>query len=265
WTKDHGFNLSRRRVRYTDEVERKVWARNYECDRSGAVKNTGHLTEETRTCTMRGSKRSGCPMRIALHAVSKTDTEGHWKIVHTSRSIHHNHEPSRDIRAHAAVRRRAAHKSQEQTSVTTSDLVEIQTAAGVAVSTIQATLLSADRGSLVIVKDIANTKRAVRRRDLASHTAIEALFVELRKHNFFHKWRFNPETSELTHLIWAHPDTTELFKLHHDVLVADYTYKTNKHRILLLNIIVVTGANTVLPVAQCWLPGEKEEDFVWAC
>ncbi|ETP34347.1 hypothetical protein F442_17281 [Phytophthora nicotianae P10297] len=213
---------------------------------------------------MRGSKRSGCPMRIALHAVSKTDTEGHWKIAHTSRSIHHNHEPSRDIRAHAAVRRRAAHKSQEQTSVTTSDLVEIQTAAGVAVSTIQATLLSADRGSLVIVKDIANTKRAVRRRDLASHTAIEALFVELQKHNFFHKWRFNPETSELTHLIWAHPDTTELFKLHHDVLVADCTYKTDKHRIPLLNIIVVTGANTVLHVAQCWLSGEKEEDFVWA-
>ncbi|ETM34320.1 hypothetical protein L914_18570, partial [Phytophthora nicotianae] len=164
---------------------------------------------------MRGSKRSGCPMRIALHAVSKTDTEGLWKIAPCCSQV-----PGTTVGDH------------------TSDLVEIQTAAGVAVSTIQATLLSADRGSLVIAKDIANTKSAVRRRDLASHTAIEALFVELRKHNFFHKWRFNPETIKLTHLILAHPDTTELFKLHHDVLVADCTYKTNKHRIPLLNIIV---------------------------
>ncbi|KAG2796962.1 hypothetical protein PC116_g26109 [Phytophthora cactorum] len=40
WTKDYGFNLSRRRVRYTDEEDRKVWARNYECDRTGCPKNT---------------------------------------------------------------------------------------------------------------------------------------------------------------------------------------------------------------------------------
>ncbi|KAG2804348.1 hypothetical protein PC116_g22669 [Phytophthora cactorum] len=32
----------------------------------------------------------------------------------------------------------------------------------------------------------------------------------------------------------------------------------------LLNIIAMTNMNTVLPIAQCWLPGEKEEDFVWA-
>ncbi|KAG3018579.1 hypothetical protein PC123_g17268 [Phytophthora cactorum] len=264
WTKDYGFNLSRRRVRYTDEKDRKVWARNYECDRTECPNNTHHSTEGTRTRTMRGSKRSGCPMRIALHAVSKKDTDGPWKIVHTARSYHHNHEPSRDIRVHAAIRSRAARASREQACVTTSDLVELQTAAGVAVSTIQDTVLSADPNSLVIAEDIANTKSALRRRELASHTSIEALFQNLREHNFFHKWRVNPETNEVTHLIWAHPATTELFKLHHDVLVPDCTYKTKKHRLPLLNIIAITGANTVLPVAQSWLPGEKGEDLVWA-
>ncbi|KAG3062387.1 hypothetical protein PI125_g24544 [Phytophthora idaei] len=203
WTKDYGFNLSRRRVRYTDEEDRKVWARNYECGRTGCPKNTHHLTEETRTRTMRGSERSSCPMRIALHAVSKKDTDGPWKIVHTARSYHHNHEPSRDIRVHAAIRSRAARASREQACVTTSDLVELQTAAGVAVSTIQDTVLGADPNSLVLAKDIANTKSALRRRELASHTLIEALFQNLRQHNFFHKWRVNPETNELTHLIWA--------------------------------------------------------------
>ncbi|KAG1709289.1 hypothetical protein DVH05_019932, partial [Phytophthora capsici] len=81
-------------------------------------------------------------------------------------------------------------------SVTTSDLVELQTAAGVSASTIQATLISADPDSLVTANDIANTRSSVRRRELASHTAIAALFVELRNHKFFHKWRVNPETNE---------------------------------------------------------------------
>ncbi|KAG2904872.1 hypothetical protein PC116_g9631 [Phytophthora cactorum] len=202
-------------------------------------------------------------MRIALHAVSKKDTDGPWKIVHTARSYHHNHEPSREIRVHAAIRSQAARASREQACVTTSDLVELQTAAGVAVSTIQDTVLSADPNSLVLAKDITNTKSALLKRELASHTSIEALFQHLREHNFFHEWRVNPETNELIQLIWAHPATTELFKLHHDVLVADCTYKTNKHRLPLLNSIAITGTNTVLPVAQCWLPGEKEEDFVW--
>lgn len=32
----------------------------------------------------------------------------------------------------------------------------------------------------------------------------------------------------------------------------------------LLNIIAMTGLNTVLPIAQCWSPGETEEDLFWA-
>jgi len=264
WTRAHGFNVSRRRVRYTDDPDRHIWARNYECDRAGAPKNTQHIIEDNRRRVMRGSKRSACPMRIGIRAVSKQDISGPWKIVHTARSDHHNHPPSRDIRAHAAHRRRSAKASTQAPVANMLGLVELQTAAGVTASTIQATLLNADPNSLVVAKDISNTKDAVRRRELASRTAIEALFEELKENNFFYKVLINPDTNEVTHLIWAHPETTELFKLHHDILVADCTYKTNKHRIPLLNIIVVTGANTVLPVAQCWLPGEKEEDFVWA-
>jgi hypothetical protein len=47
-------------------------------------------------------------------------------------------------------------------------------------------------------------------------------------------------------------------------LIFDCTYKTNQFDLPLLNVIAMTGFNTVLPVAQCWLPGETEQDFVWA-
>lgn len=68
----------------------------------------------------------------------------------------------------------------------------------------------------------------------------------------------------MRYLFWAHPGTAVLYRRHHDILVVDCTYKTNKFKIPLFNIIAVTGFNTVLPVAQCWLSGEKEEDCVWA-
>lgn len=44
----------------------------------------------------------------------------------------------------------------------------------------------------------------------------------------------------------------------------DCSYKMNKYKIPLLNIVSVTGFNKVLFVAQCWLPGETEADYVWA-
>ncbi|KAK1935419.1 PKS-NRPS hybrid synthetase [Phytophthora citrophthora] len=43
----------------------------------------------------------------------------------------------------------------------------------------------------------------------------------------------------------------------------DYTYKTNTYDLPLLNIGVMTNMNMVLQVAQWFLPGEKEEDFIW--
>ncbi|GMF50933.1 unnamed protein product [Phytophthora fragariaefolia] len=133
WTREHGFNVSRRRVRYTEGPNRQVWVRNY-----------------------------------TLPAVTS--------------------------------------------------------------STIHATILNADFDSLMVANDISNTKDTVRRSDLASRTAIEALFQELKQNNFFYKFQVNPQTNEITHLIWANPSTTELFKLHHDVFVADGTHSGSKRK-----------------------------------
>jgi hypothetical protein len=44
----------------------------------------------------------------------------------------------------------------------------------------------------------------------------------------------------------------------------DCTYETNVHELPLLNIVAMTGFNTILPVAQCWMSGEAEEDYRWA-
>lgn len=142
-----------------------------------------------------------------------------------------------------------------------SALVDLQTAAGVSASRIQDTILSVDPNTLVVAKDISNVKDAARHRALASRSVTEALFHQLRHHEFFHKWTTHPKMHELKHLFWANSAMTFLSRQHCDVVIADCTYKTNQYK---LPLITMTGCNTVLPVAQCWLPGEKKEDYLWA-
>lgn len=55
WTLQHGFNVSRRRARWIGSVRERVWARNYVCNRAGALPHppgdgepTSPRTEEDR-------------------------------------------------------------------------------------------------------------------------------------------------------------------------------------------------------------------------
>ncbi|ETL36392.1 hypothetical protein L914_11529, partial [Phytophthora nicotianae] len=74
----------------------------------------------------------------------------------------------------------------------------------------------------------------------------------------------DPETNRLRYLVWARPKTTAMARDFMAVLVIDCTYKTNRFNMPLLNAIILTGMNTILPFAQVWLPGEAEPDFEWA-
>jgi len=116
----------------------------------------------------------------------------------------------------------------------------------------------------VIPQDIANMRNTARRRELSAQTVMEALFARLEEDGFYYRWESDPETQRLLYMFWAHPRTLELFRRHPEIIGMDCTYKTNKYKLPLLNVIVLTGFNTVLPVAQCWLPREREEDYLWA-
>jgi ribosomal protein L32 len=158
-------------------VQKKNWARNFECDR---------------TRPMRGSKRSGCPMRLKMSAVSKDNVDGPWQIEHTSlNSEVHNHSPSDDVRVHTAHRRRAAASTVARSAVMAS-FIYGQTAAGVSVAKIRAAILHRDPNSLVLPKDIGNFKMKTRNQTIATQTPTEALFSLLRQHNFISALMYSP-------------------------------------------------------------------------
>ncbi|RAW19784.1 hypothetical protein PC110_g23774, partial [Phytophthora cactorum] len=121
------------------------------------------------------------------------------------------------------------------------------------------TIRQAHPDTLITAKDIANHKSEDRRVALADDTSTEILLKELTSHAFFFKYEVHSDTSRLKYLFWFHPDIKQYYKWNSNVLVMDCTYKTNVYDLPLLNIIAMTNMNTVLPIAQCWLPGEKEE------
>jgi hypothetical protein len=266
WTLKHGFNVSRRRARYVLIQDVKVvWARNFECDRAGSLKNTQKIADGDRVRAKRGSKRMGCPMRISIRAVDKNKPDGEWGIYHTERSEHHNHPASEDPSVHAAHRQRSAKTASGLAETQRVDsLVVSQVAVGIPPSRIHASLSLSHPHTLLTRKDIANAKQAERTRELGSETAMQALFRQMAELNFFFKNTTNPDSHRLEKLAWAHPLTAKLFKENADIVVMDCTYKTNRFDLPLLNVIAITGMNTVLPVFQAWLPGEAEPDFVWA-
>jgi hypothetical protein len=48
WTREHGLNISRCRVRYVNKTHKVIWARIYECDQAGSSKCTQKLGDKER-------------------------------------------------------------------------------------------------------------------------------------------------------------------------------------------------------------------------
>ena len=265
WTLQHGFNVVRRSADKLNGDPGAVWRRYYECDQAGKPKHTQHLTEEQRQRPMRGSKKHGCPMRLCIRAVDLDDLDGEWIIHHTRNgSVLHSHPPSREPSVHSDHRRRQMSEAVETHAASLQETIAVQSAVGVRTQNIQAAILYSHPDSLLVAKDISNAKEQAKRNVLGSHTPTEALLRELKEDNFFVRHDIVSETNQLCYLFWSHPEMHALYKIHSDVLIVDCTYNTNVHKMPMLNIISVTGLQQVIPIAQCWLPGEAEVDYRWA-
>lgn len=237
--------------------------RDFKCDRYGRTQNNRGLCDEDRVRPNRGTSKIGCKMKIRLEAVDQNHCSGKWKVIHLQTFCNHNHPASEDPSIHPGHRKRDLQRLTSP-ELSTSDVVASQIAVGIAPELVVATLRRADPNSSIIAKDISNRKGAERRERLSNDTPTESLLKRLSANGFFYKVEVNPDTSRLRYLFWSHPGIKKFYTWNSHVLILDCTYKTNVYDLPLLNIIAMTNMNTVLPIAQCWLPGEKEEDFVWA-
>jgi hypothetical protein len=96
-------------------------------------------------------------------------------------------------------------------------------------------------------------------------TEMQHLFKKLAENNYFFKSRSVDVdgSSVVRDAFFAHPKSVSLFNSFPTVLVMDSTYKTNKYKMPLFEIVGFTSNEKTFNVGFAWLTNEKEDNFTW--
>jgi len=71
-------------------------------------------------------------------------------------------------------------------------------------------------------------------------------------------------SSIVSDILWTHPDAVKLLNAFNVVFLMDMTYKTNKYRLPLFEIVGVTYTCLSFSAGFVFLTSEKEKNYIWA-
>ena len=229
-------------IRRSDKDSRVVLC----CDRGGCYRNRLNLTDGIRQRST-SSRLIGCSFQV----LGGKEADGLWAL--TIKDARHNHEPSEDLSGHPSCR---------QLNEDERDKVQQMFAAGIRPRQMLSTLRQNNTHLAAISKTIYNARDQLRRQTLAGRTPIQALLDELKEGNFQHDYKCDTE-GHITHLFFAHPLSITLTRTYPTVLLMDCTYKTNRFRMPLLNVVGLTCFNTTFFSCFIFLRREEREDYEW--
>ncbi|KAJ0127445.1 Uncharacterized protein HZ326_29452 [Fusarium oxysporum f. sp. albedinis] len=247
WAKPRGYAFVARRSNRTANGRSCVY---FSCDRGGGKYTPIANTERKRN---RVTQRTGCMFSvIGKESLCKTQ----WSLRHRPDPSysHHNHGPTAgDGVAHTTHR-----------SLANEDLLMVKklVLAGVEQRQIKTFLLQ-NTDALFIDSDLSNCiSRA--KQDLANgQSHMVALLQHLDSQGFWSRHLIGKDY-RLQSIIFAHPGSIQFARSYPEVLIVDCTYKTNKYRMPLLDIVGVDATGSTFCIAFAYLSGEEEEDFGWA-
>ncbi|KAI5395113.1 hypothetical protein KIW84_061638 [Lathyrus oleraceus] len=75
--------------------------------------------------------------------------------------------------------------------------------------------------------------------------------------------RKRDDSKVVREIFWAHPDSVKLSNIFPIVLVMDNTYKTNKYRQPLFEIVGMTSTELTFAVAFAYMESEQTDNFCW--
>ncbi|KAM6513523.1 hypothetical protein FALCPG4_18956 [Fusarium falciforme] len=218
------------------------------CDRGGRPPDTKKRQRQRQTV----SRRTGCLFSvIAMESLCKTT----WSVRHRplEGSDQHNHEPSLS---------QLAHPTHRQLSSSDRSTVQQLANAGVAPKEIRS-YLRMNSDTLATQQDIYNCIARGKRDLTRGQSNMHALSDQLKSEGFWSQIRLD-ESSRVTAVLFAHPTSLAYLKLYPEVLILDCTYKTNKYKMPLLDIVGVDACQRSFCIAFAFLSGEEEHDFIWA-
>jgi len=191
------------------------------CERSGQYRPKKHNL--VRACT--GSRKYGCSFKLRAKLVSGGDG---W-MVKLICGIH-NHEMAKSLVGHPYASRLTKDEK---------NVVVDMTKSMVKPRNILLTLKEHDNNNYTTIKQIYNTKHAYRSSIRGSNTEMQQLMMLLDRDQYI-QWHRVKDDNVLRDLFWSHPNAIKLTNSCNLVFLIDSTYKTNRYKLPLLDIVGVT-------------------------
>ncbi|KAL5129011.1 PKS-NRPS hybrid synthetase [Glycine soja] len=125
------------------------------------------------------------------------------------------------------------------------------------------TLNEHNDNSYITIKQIYNARHVYRSSIKGSNTEMQQLIMLLDRDQYIH-WHRMKDGNVVHDLFWSHPDAGKLNNSCNLVFLIDSTYKTNRHKLSLLDIIGVTLTGMTFSAAFACFEGEHLNNVVWA-
>jgi len=88
--------------------------------------------------------------------------------------------------------------------------------------------------------------------------------MKLPERDQYIHWHTLKDEDVVYDISWSHPDAVKLTNACNLVFLIDSTYKTNRYRLPLLDIVGVTSTEMTFSAAFAYLEGERLNNVVWA-
>ncbi|KAK2383491.1 protein FAR1-RELATED SEQUENCE [Trifolium repens] len=214
------------------------------CDKGGKYDSSGSSTTSA-------SKKCNCPFKI--RATPSTDGSG-WKV-HVKCGVHNHGLPDQY----------AGHPRKARLTADETKRVEDLTKCKVAPRNIVLDLKRQNPESVVDAKIIYRKRNMLQKQERGHSTEMQHLLQWLDDAKYVTWNRRKDDGSDvLSDIFWAHPESIKLLNLFPIVFVMDCTYKTNKYRQPLLQIIGITSTDLTFAVGFSYMESEKTDNYRWA-
>ena len=251
----HGFVVI---VKGSEKAPKKRTPRiRFSCERSGkyrpyvskAKANGGNVNNANGKIMPRitGSKKCGCPFELR----GVKGLEG-WTLNVVNGT--HNHNPAKHLEGHPYPGRLSVQQRELLVDMSSSSLSKPKE--------ILSVFKAKDPSNVTTIKSLYNARYKHRFEERAGRTQMQFLLSKLQEEEYIYQ-HLKGDDGCVTSLFWSHHASGDLLRAFPTVLLMDCTYKTNRYRFPLFQIVGVTSTDKTFSAAQAFILRERKEDYVW--
>lgn len=220
------------------------------CERGGKYRrNPKCKPRDDKNARQSGTKKCGCPFLLKGYPISN----GKWRV--TVKCGLHNHGLGNTLVGHTY----AGRLKQEEI-----EFVKQMTFGGSAPRDILVSLKEKFKENMSTKKQLYNTRNKLKLLDMRGMSQIQYLMGKLIENGYMYYHVTDETRNVITNLFWCKKESIEMFRCFPHVLVLDCTYKTNKYKLPLFEIVGQSSTGHTFNVAFVFMEHEREENYKWA-